>query len=74
VLLEDYFRADASATYTYDLSEKVRLVSGLSLWNLLGNDNVVNTFFRINDNTEVQKVNDLALRFTPNATLRVIFR
>ena len=74
VLLEDYFRADVSANYTYDLSEKVRLVSGLSLWNLLGNDNVVNTFFRINDNTEVQKVNDLALRFTPNATLRVIFR
>ncbi|MDC7997668.1 TonB-dependent receptor plug domain-containing protein [Gilvibacter sediminis] len=74
VSLDDYFRVDASATYTYDLSEKVRLVSGISLWNLLSNDNVVNTFYRINDEQEVQQIDDLALRFTPNATLRIIIK
>ena len=72
--LQNYFRVDASATYTYDLSPRVTILSGISLWNLLGNNNTVNTFFRVNEVPEVQQVNDLSLRFTPNATVRFIFK
>ena len=72
--IQNYFRVDASATYTYDLSERVTLVSGISLWNLLDNDNTVNTFFRVNEVPAIQQVNDLSLRFTPNATVRFIFK
>ena len=72
--IEDYFRVDASATYTYDLSDRLTLISGISLWNLLDNDNVVNTFFRINEVPAVQQINDDALRFTPNATIRIVFK
>ncbi|MCK8521704.1 TonB-dependent receptor plug domain-containing protein [Aquimarina sp. D1M17] len=72
--LDDYFRWDASATYSFRLSPKTNGFIGLSLWNILDQKNVVNNYYRINPSSnEVEEIEQLGLRFTPNAVVRVNF-
>ena len=71
--IDDYFRVDFSGTYSFKLGKKLNGFAGFSLWNLLDSDNVVDTFYRINQNDTLEQINENALRFTPNATFRVSF-
>lgn len=71
--LAEYFRIDFSATYRFQLSSKLRGYTGISIWNLLGNKNVYNTFYRLDRDFEIEKIEQTGLGFTPNVTFRVNF-
>jgi len=71
--LPDYLRADASATYDFDLSPGIRASAGASVLNLLSKKNILNTYYRINDQDEVEKVESISLGLTPNVSFRISF-
>lgn len=71
--LPEYFRLDFSATYDFMLFPKMRGFVGVSVWNLLGNRNVYNTFYRLDRDFEIEKIDQTGLGFTPNVTFRVNF-
>lgn len=70
--LKSYFRVDVSALYGIDINNKVKGQFGASLWNILGNENTLNTYYTIKNDTVVQ-INELSLNFTPNLSARFIF-
>ncbi|WP_426431714.1 TonB-dependent receptor plug domain-containing protein [Winogradskyella sp. HB-48] len=70
--LKDYLRVDASALYNFKLSTNLNANLGLSIWNLLNRENVINSFYRINNNT-VTEVQQKSLGTTPNLMFRVNF-
>lgn len=70
--LKDYFRADFSATYHLKLSETTNAVVGISLWNLTNQENIINSYYKLEDD-EVIRIDNTSLGLTPNASLRVNF-
>jgi len=71
--LEDYFRWDASATYRFNVSKKISGNAGVSAWNILSQENIVNNYYRITPNNGVEEVKQLGLGFTPNIVFRINF-
>jgi hypothetical protein len=71
--LPDYIRADASATYDFDLSPGMRASAGASVLNMLNKKNILNTYYRINDQDEIEKVESISLGLTPNISFRISF-
>lgn len=71
--LPDYLRADASAIYDFDLSPTVRASAGASVLNLLNKRNLLNTFYRLNDQNEIETVESISLGLTPNVSFRISF-
>jgi len=71
--LPDYLRADASLIYTFQLGETVKATAGASVLNLLGKRNVLNTYYRLNDQDEIETVESISLGLTPNISFRVRF-
>jgi len=70
--LDDYFRVDTSALYEFKLG-KMTINAGVSVWNLLNQDNVINNYYRISEQNQVEEFTQSALGLTPNATLKVYF-
>ncbi|WP_282042454.1 FecR domain-containing protein [Winogradskyella flava] len=70
--LQDYLRVDVSALYNFNLSSKATANLGLSIWNLLDRENIVNNFYRINDG-EIVEIRQRSLGITPNVVFRVNF-
>ena len=71
--LPEYLRTDASLIYSFDLSPGVRATAGASVLNLLGRRNVLNTYYRLNDQNEIETVESISLGLTPNASFRISF-
>jgi hypothetical protein len=71
--LSDYLRADCSTTYQFNLTAKSKASLGISVWNILNKKNVINTYYSLNDENEVTKVDIYSLGITPNISLRVNF-
>ncbi|GEQ84906.1 hypothetical protein ULMS_04140 [Patiriisocius marinistellae] len=71
-LLDNYFRADISATYKLTISPKLNSIIGLSLWNVLNHNNILNRYYT-NDNDKIQVFEESSLGFTPNLSVRVSF-
>jgi hypothetical protein len=71
--IDDYVRVDISGTYQFSMDKKTTVFVGASIWNLLDQQNIINHFFRIDNNGEVEQVDEFALRFTPNVSIRVLF-
>lgn len=71
--LPDYFRADASATYSFDINRRTKANAGLSLLNLTDRRNVLNRYYRVSDTDEIEQVDNFSLGFTPNINFRVTF-
>lgn len=71
--IKDYIRFDVSGTYDFTMGKKANAFVGVSIWNLLNTNNVVNHFFRINEVGEVEEIDELALGFTPNVSFRITF-
>ncbi len=72
--LASYTRVDASAIYNFNIGKNVKAQTGLSVLNVLNRKNIINTFYRIdNDTNEVQQVNEFSLGITPNFSFRVFF-
>lgn len=70
--LTPYLRVDVSALYNFKLHKNTKAELGLSIWNLLDRENVINDFYRINNNS-IDNVQQSSLGLTPNATFRVRF-
>lgn len=70
--LDDYFRADFSATYNFRLGESAHAVAGISVWNLTNKENIINSYYKL-ENDEVIRINNTSLGLTPNASFRVNF-
>src|SRR6056297_175431 len=71
--LPDYFRADASAIYNFQLSRNIRANAGLSILNLTDRKNTLNKYYRVNKNDEIETIENFSLGITPNVSFRVSF-
>ena len=71
--LPDYLRADVSATYDFYLSRNIQATLGASVLNLLNKRNILNTYYRLNDQNEIETVESVSLGLTPNLSFRLSF-
>jgi len=71
--LDEYLRIDISAKYKIKISSKVNAELGASIWNLLNKQNILNIFYQIDSDSEINEVQQYALSFTPNFMFRINF-
>ncbi|UKM65088.1 TonB-dependent receptor plug domain-containing protein [Flavobacteriaceae bacterium GSB9] len=71
--LDDYLRTDCSATYTFDISDATRATIGTSIWNILNKRNILNTYYTLDSDNNINKVENESLGITPNVSFRVYF-
>ncbi|TDQ29034.1 TonB-dependent receptor [Zeaxanthinibacter enoshimensis] len=71
--LPDYLRADASAIYEFRISPGVNASVGASVLNLLNKKNLLNVYYRINEQDEVERIESASLGLTPNVSARIRF-
>ncbi|XLS28449.1 carboxypeptidase-like regulatory domain-containing protein [Flavobacteriaceae bacterium M23B6Z8] len=71
--LEDYIRGDVSAIYDFKLTKKTPASLGVSVLNILNRKNLINSYFRLDENNELQRVDSRSLGITPNLSFRVNF-
>ncbi len=70
---DDYLRLDISAKYEFKWGENTKAQIGIAAWNVLNRDNTINTYYRPDTSGNANKVRQSSLRFTPNASFRLIF-
>ncbi|MEO1010269.1 MAG: TonB-dependent receptor plug domain-containing protein [Bacteroidota bacterium] len=71
--LPEFIRADASAIYEFSLSPKLKASLGASVLNFTDRRNILNTFYRITDEGQIEAIEQISLRITPNASFRLRF-
>ena len=71
--LTEYLRADASAVYDFNISSTVKASTGISVLNFTNRANILNTFYRVNNQNTVETVESFSLGVTPNFSFRVNF-
>ncbi|MFX0555277.1 TonB-dependent receptor [Maribacter sp. CXY002] len=71
--LPEYFRADASANYDFNISNTIKASIGASVLNFTNRKNTLNTYYRLNDANEIETIQRISLGVTPNASFRVSF-
>ncbi len=71
--ISDYLRVDASAMYDYDISTKIKATVGASVLNVLNKKNILNTYYRLDENNQIETVENISLGFTPNFSFRLQF-
>ncbi|NDV43656.1 TonB-dependent receptor plug domain-containing protein [Muricauda sp. 40Bstr401] len=71
--LPEYFRADASAIYSFRLSPRINANAGLSVLNVTNRKNTLNRYYRVNDEDEIETVDNVSLGLTPNLSFRINF-
>jgi len=70
---EDYLRVDLSGSYTFQIGYASNAIIGFSLWNVLDRINIINTYYTIDNNDNVSKIENESLGITPNVSFRVQF-
>ncbi|WP_452228682.1 TonB-dependent receptor [Lacinutrix sp. MEBiC02404] len=73
--LDAFIRFDASLSYTFHVSKKLKTSLRFGIKNITNQDNVINRYYIV-DETDTEKtiqVNNKSLKFTPNASVRVTF-
>ena len=68
-----YLRADASFVYNFKLGTGIKSSVGASVLNILNKKNILNTYYRINDQNEIETVERVSLGITPNFSFRISF-
>ena len=71
--LPDYMRIDISARYAFPVSDNVNAEVGVSVWNLLNQENIINRFYTKDNDGMVIQNDNTALNFIPNFSFRVNF-
>ena len=66
-------RVDISVSQEFKIQKKLLAYAGLSIWNLLDRENIINSYYRQNDNNQIYLVEQKALGLTPNFVFRVKF-
>ncbi len=73
-VLPDYFRLDWSAEYRLKLKKNIRLELGASVWNITDRKNILNRYYQLDQNLQVVEYQQVSLGFTPNISLRLIWK
>lgn len=71
--LPNYFRGDISATYNFNITEKVHALAGVSFLNLFNNKNILNSYYKLDTENDLKEINNTSIETTPNFTFRVSF-
>ena len=71
--LSEYLRADASAIYNFELGERIKASAGISVLNLTDRHNILDTYYQLNDQNEIETIENISLGLTPNFSFRVRF-
>ncbi|MEP3837934.1 MAG: TonB-dependent receptor plug domain-containing protein [Algibacter sp.] len=71
--LDDYLRVDCSATYAFNISDSANAILGASVWNLFNKKNIINTYYTLNKNKNIDTIKNISLGITPNVSFRVQF-
>ena len=71
--IDDYLRIDISGRYLFRISDRVQGQVGASIWNAPNRKNIVNTYFRITDDKQLESVHQPSLARTANVMFRVIY-
>ena len=71
--LPEYFRADASAIYKFNLSRTLKANAGISVLNMTNRKNSLNKYYRVSDDGQIETVENISLGITPNISFRVSF-
>ena len=71
--LPEYLRADASAMYSFDIGSAVKASAGVSVLNFTDRKNILNAYYRLNDQNNIEKIENVSLGLTPNLSFRVRF-
>ncbi len=71
--LPEYLRVDASAIYNFDISRRVKANAGVSVLNMTNRKNVLNKYYRLTDDNQIETVENISLGITPNLSFRVNF-
>ncbi|TJY37426.1 TonB-dependent receptor [Pontimicrobium aquaticum] len=71
--IEDYLRTDFSTTYTFKVANNTNAIAGFSIWNLLNKENIINTYYIIDSDDNISKIENSSLGITPNFSFRIHF-
>jgi len=71
--LPDYLRADASVIYNFNIGTGIKSSVGASVLNIFNKKNILNTYYRIDDQNEIETVERISLGITPNFSFRMSF-
>ncbi len=71
--LPEYLRADASFIYNFNIGSAVKATTGVSVLNFTDRNNILNAYYRFNDQNEIEKIENVSLGLTPNVSFRVAF-
>ena len=71
--LDDYFRTDFSGTYNFNFVKNTKAELGFSIWNLLNRENTINSYYILNNDNSISRIDNKSLGFTPNLSFRVVF-
>lgn len=71
--LSDYFRADLSAIYKFQISKGINAEAGASVWNMFNQNNIINRYYTLDTDNNIVKIDNKSLKFTPNLSFRVNF-
>jgi hypothetical protein len=64
--LKNYFRLDISARWNFYYGTKFRSHAGVSCWNILNRQNILNQYYQIDSSNQAVAVQQKGLAFTPN--------
>ncbi|MEY8862798.1 TonB-dependent receptor plug domain-containing protein [Tenacibaculum singaporense] len=70
--IDNYLRADASAMYKKQITDKINVDIGVSVWNLFNTQNTLNNYYRV-ENNNANKYARYSLGTTPNFLLKLNF-
>ncbi len=71
--LPEYLRVDASANYGFNITRRLKGSASISVLNLTNRKNILNQYYRVSENNEIETVINSSLGITPNVSFRLSF-
>lgn len=71
--LDTYIRADLSSTYEFRIYKKIKIFTGISVWNILNQKNIYNTYYKAINQDDIEEISQFGLGTTPNVVFRLNF-
>ena len=71
--LKNYLRVDLSGTHNFKINDRIDAELGASIWNLFNKKNILNTYYSLNNEGNITKIENQSLGITPNVSFRINF-
>ncbi len=59
--------------YNFDITPNIKASTGISVLNFTDRENILNTFYQVNEENTIETVESFSLGITPNFSFRVKF-